>query len=188
MLKVSGELLTKGFEGSLFFDNIITEGGAPGASFGKRKLRGLIGELVDSPQGLDDDKIAEMLLGKHFFVDFIHEPWMDIDEGTGKYTKPRYEIDARTGKQVQVQKNIAQRYYAHAVGGVSAPAPQVAAPAQHRLPIVDTPAPGAVQAPATPPTNGSNSATPPWVQAHQQATAAPAAEGSKRGGKRTVAR
>lgn len=129
MIKITGEIVGGEHEGKQFFDNMITDQEYKGAGFGKKKLRGL-GVNVDIQQDIPDAQIATELLGRQVMVDLDTEPLMDKNDVTGAYDKPRTTIDAKTGVQVQVLKNVAKAYYTQSLGGQqgAVQAQQAAAP------------------------------------------------------------
>lgn len=104
------------YAGVTAYDYLITDGGAKGGGFGKKKLRGL-GINVDAT---DDDipnaQICDFLLGKRLWVQYGNEQQMGKD-AKGNYTIPEWRTDPQTGKQLPLMKLTVKEYFTHNVGG-----------------------------------------------------------------------
>jgi hypothetical protein len=142
MLSISGEIIEpEEYAGATFFDNILTDGEAKGAGFGKKKLRGL-GQDVDGDVEKPDEVIAQELTGIETYIEFGHKARMSKNPSTGKYDVP--VLDVQNGKQVPVMQLEVKNY----LGAVNtAPA---TAPAAATEPAATQPAPAAAAQPAAP--------------------------------------
>lgn len=163
MIKMSGEITEpEQYAGATFFDNILTDGEAKGAGFGKKKLRGL-GQDVDT-EGYEkpDEQIAQEILGVETYAEFGNEQIYDKNPATDKYDKPRWDVV--NGKQIPVMKLVVKNY----LGSVNtAPATPPAAfwGAALAQPAAATAKPAEAPKPAT------AAAVPPWKKAQAAAAA-----------------
>lgn len=89
------------------FDNIMTTG--KGAPMGKKKMRGIIGDEVDTARA-PDGVVANRLLELMILVDVDQEPAFGKDAQSGAYTVPQFEINA-AGERIRAQKNVVKHYY-----------------------------------------------------------------------------
>lgn len=161
MIKISGEVIEPDeHAGATFFDNILTDGAAKGAGFGKKKLRGL-GIDVDTDAETPDEEIAAKILGVETYITFDHEPMMSKNQATGKYDVPRTNVV--DGRQVQVMKLVVKEY----LGAVNtAPATSVA------VPVVATTVSTPTEVAGAPAASKPSAAVPPWKKAKEGAPAA----------------
>lgn len=153
MIAISGEIVEPAeHAGATFFDNILTDGEAKGAGFGKKKLRGL-GFDVDSDVEIPDEEIAQKVTGIELFIEFGHKQRMAKDPATDQYTVPVTEFVG--GKEVKVMQLEVKNYLgAMNTAPAAVPAEPSAAPATTPAPAPAasaTPAPAATTAKATPP-------------------------------------
>lgn len=181
MIEISAEIAEGQYKGFGFKDYLITDGAAKGASIAKKKLRDLGINEVDTDAEIDDEVICQRLTGKHAFVLGKNEQQFTKDD-KGDYTKPAFNVDPNTGKQVKAMKFVVDGWSGLATA-TTAHAPQqgFAAPAQAQQ---FAPQSAPVQQPAFPP---AQTAQVPW-QANQPAApangAAPAASQAPTGGGR----
>lgn len=176
MVKIQAQLTEEEAEGYILYDNFLTDGSAKGAGFTIPKLQGL---GINTDEEISDDELAERLLNLEFFVEVKHEPIKDQDPRTGKYTLPRYEPDAVTGRNAVVRRAVAKRYSLSSSGGQAqtTSAPQGAPPApgywqQPSQPAQRGPTSGQMQTqadafprpPVQAPPPQPGAAVPPWMQ------------------------
>lgn len=124
------------YAGCVAYDYIITDGGAKGGGFGKKKLRGLGVNVDATDDDVPDAQICDFLLGKRLWVQYGNEQQMGKDTN-GSYTIPETRTDPQTGKQLPLMKLVVKEYFTHNVGGQGqvAALPQQAAPQyQQQLP------------------------------------------------------
>jgi len=173
MIEISAEIADGQYKGFGFKDYLITDGGAKGASIAKKKLRDLGITEVDTDAEIDDEVICGRLVNKHAFVLGKNEQQFTKDD-KGEYTKPAFNVDPQTGKQVKAMKFVVDGW---ASVGTATTAPQAAqgfaAPAQQFAPVQQPVAQQAAQ-PGFPP---AQTAQMPWSgqPAAPQNGAAPAA-------------
>lgn len=163
MIKISGEVIEpEEYAGAVFFDNILTDGEAKGAGFGKKKLRGF-GYDVDT-EGFEkpDEEIATEITGVELYIEFGHKQRMAKNPATEKYDIPMF--DTVNGKQVPVMQLEVKNY----LGSVNT-APATQAPA---APATTPAQPAQAATPATQP--APDKAVPPWQAAKQKAAQAAA--------------
>ena len=132
MLKLSLRIDGDEHDGIETDDYLITDGSAKGAGIGKRKLRGigtpLILRAIDTDEDIPDAVIANELVGVQLFVDYGNEQKMgrsNPDDPSSPFDRPMTVVDARTGKEVPLNKLTVTGYSRHGTGvAVAAPAQQ----------------------------------------------------------------
>jgi hypothetical protein len=169
MIAIVGELLEpEQHVGAPFFDNILTDGEAKGAGFGKKKLRGLGFDVDTEGFEMPDEEIAQKITGIELYVEFGNKQRMGKNPSTGVYDIPM--TDTVNGKEVKVMQLEVKNY----LGALNtAPASTVTAPVEAQA-AAATPATAAATAqPAAP--AATTKAAPPW----QKKAVAPAATAAK---------
>lgn len=157
MIRVSGELLEpEQHVGTPWFDNILTDGEAKGAGFGKKKLRELGFDVDTEGYEIADEEIAQKITGIELYIDFGNKQRMAKDPATDKYTVPVF--DTVNGKQVPVMQ-LEVKHYLGAMNTAPAVAPTAPAEAPATAPVAAQPTPAAQPAPAA-----AKAATPPWAK------------------------
>lgn len=172
MIKISGEILEpEQYAGATFFDNILTDGEAKGAGFGKKKLRGL-GYDVDSEVEIPDETICQQITGVETYIDFGNKQRMAKNPATDKYDVPVFETV--NGKQVPVMQLEVRAYLGSVNTAPAATTP--AAPSTETAPAPATVAPTTTTTPVTPAATqpAPDKAIPPWQAAKAKAAAATA--------------
>lgn len=136
MIKWQVQLMAEEAEGYTCYGNFLTTD-VKGAGFSKAHLVALAPALgLDLDRDtLDDNELADRLIGLECFVDIKYEVIKDQDPRTQKYTVARMETNA-AGKEVPAKRAVIKNFYSHATGGQATPSLPVApAPQQGGYPV-----------------------------------------------------
>lgn len=167
MIAISGEILEpEQYANTTFFDNILTDGEAKGAGFGKKKLRGLGFDVDTEGFEMPDEEICQKIVGIDTYIDFGNKPRMSKNQATGEYDIP--VLETVNGKQVAVMQLEVRDYLgsmntAPATEATTPAAPSQPAPPAEPAQAVAQPQPAAAQ---------QKTAVPPWQKAKANAAAA----------------